>query len=176
MLRMNANVAHVDWEDISFHRLFEKSPSHDEFLETGKPIFDLTDKGLFITHVAYQPFPPSKAVEAPATEVAMFTVERSADRAHIESAAAQLMKVVATDIPGRAVAYSTGWVLEEIAHPKATGGKGLGYACLIGWESVEAHMKARETEEFAKAIAPIRKSALAPLEGKSMMHVHFRKS
>ncbi|KAL9113947.1 MAG: hypothetical protein Q9227_002081 [Pyrenula ochraceoflavens] len=165
----------VDWEDLSSHREFQQSSSYGYYLSLGDPFIHETEKP-FITHIPYQPFPPTNAIEAPATEVAMFSVQPTIDKIAVETAVAKLMDVVQHDIPNHARGCSTGWVVEEIEHPDAEGGKALGYACMVGWESVDAHMKARETDAFAQAIAPVRKVALQPLPGKSMLHVHFQKN
>lgn len=41
---------------------------------------------------------------------------------------------------GPASAFATGWLMEELDHESAPGGKALGFKALIGWPSVEAHM------------------------------------
>lgn len=63
---------------------------------------------------------------------------------------------------------STGWIVEEVEH--ASVGKGRGYVAALGWNSVEAHMAFRETDEFKKAIAPIREKA----KGSVMYHIKFQ--
>lgn len=41
-----------------------------------------------------------------------------------------------------------GWAEEEVAIPDANGEKGKVYVCVIGWDSVEAHMAFRENQAF----------------------------
>lgn len=52
-----------------------------------------------------------------------------------------------------------------------------GYAVLrflaVGWDSVETHKNAKETEQFVKSIEPIREKMLPPVPGLEMKHVKF---
>lgn len=68
-----------------------------------------------------------------------------------------------------------GWVAEEVKHEKlgedGKEGPGRLHWGLIGWDSVEAHMKYRETDGFKKAIPPLRDGPV----GIEMHHVKFTK-
>ena len=48
-----------------------------------------------------------------------------------------------------------GWVAEELEDPKSSE-KAKVYICLIGWESVDSHMKYRETQSFKDNIHMLR--------------------
>ncbi|KAH2990101.1 hypothetical protein KXW58_003316 [Aspergillus fumigatus] len=60
-------------------------------------------------------------------------------------------------------------------HPKSPSGEAFVYLLVVGWESVDAHMAARETKEFEESIKPIREKMLPALEGLGMKHVSFKK-
>ncbi|KAJ5287389.1 hypothetical protein N7478_003075 [Penicillium angulare] len=62
-----------------------------------------------------------------------------------------------------------------VEHAKSPSGKAVLHILTVGWESVEAHKKSRETDEFVSAIAPIREKSLGALPGLDMKHVSFRK-
>jgi hypothetical protein len=53
---------------------------------------------------------------------------------------------------------AAGWIVEELEHEKVEG-KARGFAVAIGWESVDAHMKYRETEAFKGSIGSLRSAA-----------------
>ncbi|GAQ07071.1 hypothetical protein ALT_4392 [Aspergillus lentulus] len=60
-------------------------------------------------------------------------------------------------------------------HPKSPSGEAFVYLLAVGWESVDAHMAARETKEFEESIKPIREKMLPAVEGLGMKHVSFKK-
>jgi hypothetical protein len=62
-----------------------------------------------------------------------------------------------------------------VQHTKSPSGQAMIYLVAVGWESVEAHKKAKETEQFGKSIAPIRQKMLPPVPGLEMKHVSFHK-
>lgn len=61
----------------------------------------------------------------------------------------------------------------RLKHEKSPTGYAMLRFLAVGWESVETHMKAKETEQFAKSIEPIREKMLAPIPGLEMKHVKF---
>lgn len=61
-----------------------------------------------------------------------------------------------------------GWVAEELEDPKS-GEKSKVYVCLIGWPSVESHMKFRETQSFKDNISMLR--GAKDLKNVVMVHV-----
>ncbi|EAW11280.1 uncharacterized protein ACLA_089720 [Aspergillus clavatus NRRL 1] len=62
-----------------------------------------------------------------------------------------------------------------LQHAKSPSGQAFVYVAAVGWESVETHMAARETKEFAESIQPIREKMIPPMQGLNMKHVSFRK-
>jgi hypothetical protein len=64
------------------------------------------------------------------------------------------------------------WSIEPHEHEKlGEGVQGKLFAAFIGWPSVEAHMKFRETEDFVKVVSHLR----AGPKGASVHHVAFTK-
>lgn len=62
-----------------------------------------------------------------------------------------------------------------VPHAKSPSGRAVVHLLAVGWESVEAHKSAKETEQFVKGISPIREKLLAPVPGLEMRHVSFQK-
>ena len=62
-----------------------------------------------------------------------------------------------------------------VQHAKSPSGHAILHLLAIGWETVEAHVQAKETEQFQQAIAPIREKMLPPVPGLEIKHVSFKK-
>ncbi|CAL5868342.1 uncharacterized protein PFLUO_LOCUS2567 [Penicillium psychrofluorescens] len=62
-----------------------------------------------------------------------------------------------------------------IKHGKSPSGMAVLHLLAVGWESVEAHMNAKQTEQFGRSIAPIREKMLGPVPGLELKHVRFQK-
>ncbi|KAE8354671.1 hypothetical protein BDV28DRAFT_146874 [Aspergillus coremiiformis] len=60
-------------------------------------------------------------------------------------------------------------------HEKSPSGRAILQLLAVGWESVEVHQAARETEEFQRTIAPIREKMIPSVPPFGMKHVSFRK-
>lgn len=62
-----------------------------------------------------------------------------------------------------------GWVVEEQEHGEVPGGKAKVFAAFLGWTSVEAHLKFRETELFKEHVGALRDGP----KGFKVVHVAF---
>ncbi|KAJ5776468.1 uncharacterized protein N7511_001479 [Penicillium nucicola] len=62
----------------------------------------------------------------------------------------------------------------KLPHPKSPDGKAVVHFFAVGWDSVDAHLRAKETENFAEAIQPLREKMLSPIPGLEMKHVSFQ--
>jgi hypothetical protein len=63
-----------------------------------------------------------------------------------------------------------------VQHDQSPSGRARVHLLAVGWESAEAHKKAKETKEFVNSITPIREKLLAPpVPGLEMRHVSFQK-
>lgn len=69
------------------------------------------------------------------------------------------MKVVEQSADGFK-AGSGGWIIEELQHERVEG-NAKAYAAVFQWESVEKHKMFRDTEDFKKAIGPVREASRA---------------
>lgn len=103
-------------------------------------------------HVHFDPHPPSVALAASgpiATEfiTVYFPTDYPAeDQKNFEGNIKKLIDAVANNAKGFKDSAG-GWVAEELDLPDGSG-KARGFIALIGWESVEAHQKFRETQSF----------------------------
>lgn len=59
-------------------------------------------------------------------------------------------------------------------HDKSPTGLAVLRFLAVGWESVETHKVAKETEQFRTSIAPVREKMLPPVPGLEMKHVKFQ--
>lgn len=109
----------------------------------------IVDGPLTMNHVIFDPHPPSAAVSStssPVTEV--LTCYLTSEDTQFQANARKLLEVIKEKAEG-AKASASGWVIEDMEHENiGSGKKGKGFVGVIGWESVEAHMKFRETDAF----------------------------
>ncbi|CAG7931427.1 unnamed protein product [Penicillium olsonii] len=63
----------------------------------------------------------------------------------------------------------------KLDHALSPSGKATVHFMAVGWDSVDAHLKAKETEKFVEGIGPLREKMLAPIPGLEMKHVSFQK-
>lgn len=63
----------------------------------------------------------------------------------------------------------------KLDHIQSPSGKATVHFVAVGWDSVEAHMKAKETDKFIESIAPLREKMLTPIPGLETKHVSFQK-
>lgn len=123
----------------------------------------------FVKHVALKPI-PTVVLNSPVTEVmlAYFPADIPAEGKASKAAATARLEEFAdkalsqcADIKG----WSFGWGVED-------GQKGNLLTLLIGWPSVQAHMKFRETEVFKENVGLI--TGMEGLDKTSMLHVSCR--
>ncbi len=107
-------------------------------------------------HANFTPHPPTAALgtASPVTEVLTSYLEKQDDGfpAKID----KFIKVLSDNAEGFK-ASSAGWVIEDVEYKEK---KGKAYVTLLGWESVEAHMKFRETQAFKDHAHLIREDPL----------------
>ncbi|KAI9834993.1 MAG: hypothetical protein M1819_002716 [Sarea resinae] len=148
----------VDWETITSHHNFMASPTYGPFVAALGP---LVSGPPTVFHAAFKPSPPTPAVSntsSPVTEVVTFYLPASTTAAQKESWdkdwAAFSAEIAKAD--GVAAGMIGGWVVEEQERADVEGGKAIAFQGVIGWQSVEAHLKYKETDAFKKYIAPLR--------------------
>ncbi|KAJ5537407.1 hypothetical protein N7513_010593 [Penicillium frequentans] len=62
-----------------------------------------------------------------------------------------------------------------VQHAKSPSGQATLHLLVVGWESIDAHKKSRETEQFVSSISPIREKSLGAIPGLEVKHVSFHK-
>ena len=111
-------------------------------------------------HANLDPHPPGPALSSlrsPVTECITLYFPTSFDRSGFNSSWSIFKKTLEEKADGfRAV--STGWVIEEL---ELEGEKYQAWAGFLGWDSVDAHMKYRETEAFKETIGGLREGTKA---------------
>lgn len=109
------------------------------------------------------------ARQAPVTEFATFNMLASAPRDQKSKLEDDTLKLSQFCAARDAQGVCLGWGIEELGE----GDKVTPMQLLVGWDSVETHMKAREHEEFAGLVGPIR-AAVQPPPNPDMAVFHVK--
>ncbi|OTA89375.1 hypothetical protein M434DRAFT_34359 [Hypoxylon sp. CO27-5] len=136
----------IDWDSIDAHLAFRTTDAYKDFMAEIAPY---VAGPAVVVHLDLTPFPPTVLDKSPVTEVFQMYFDPSADEAKNLAAA----KKVAADIAAGGFAGATGlsavgWTVEKDVEHK--GEKTRVLTALIGWESVEAHTAALESDAFKK--------------------------
>jgi heme-degrading monooxygenase HmoA len=159
----------IVWSDHSDHQKFMNSSIYPNFLErvgaalTRRP--DVYHADLPIDETLAAP------LSAPVTEFLTCYTSLSKDKSELDTAATRFSELLAKDAEGF-VAIAGGWGIEQVQHGSFAeeGGEGRRFLSFIGWESVDAHMKYRDTPEFKEAIPHLRNN----VKGIEVHHVEFK--
>ncbi|KAF2470414.1 uncharacterized protein BDR25DRAFT_287334 [Lindgomyces ingoldianus] len=162
----------IDWESIESHKDFMNSPSYGPFIERLKPLLAGPPHLLHVKLPSQSPF--SHPGAAPITECISMYFEPSYSTASYDPNWAKFKEGV-EQMAKEAQGLTGGWGVEDVKHTvfgkEGEEGEGKLFWAVIGWPSVDAHMKFRETEEFKKVIPYLREGPKA-LE---VHHVAFQK-
>jgi hypothetical protein len=101
----------------------------------------------------------ASVVNAPVVEMLTLYFSTSVDQENFEKTWKSFAQVADENAKGY-VGSTTGWIVEALEHEKVVG-KARGFNAVIGWESVDAHMKYRDTEAFKGSIGSLREAATA---------------
>lgn len=142
-----------------------------------KRLLSLLDDGPSLYHAPLTPHPATNALSdtrAGATENLQVYFPASYSQASQDTFAAAAKKLTdaidgATD--SGMTGAAGGWVIEDVPYAKAEGGKAKLFQAVLGWTSVEAHMKFRETETFKENIHLLRDAE--GMLGFDVFHVKF---
>ncbi|EXJ81149.1 hypothetical protein A1O3_07438 [Capronia epimyces CBS 606.96] len=149
----------IDWDSIGHHEKFIASDAYKPF--SGEIGAFLSGPPRFY-HVHFDPHPPTVALAdgGPfATEFITFYFPADyseEDQKAVEERVKKLVKV----IEGTAKGFkgsAGGWVAEELDLPDGSA-KAKAFIGLLGWESVEAHLKFRGTQAFSDNIHLLREA------------------
>ena len=128
----------------------------------GKHLMSIVDGHPTMYHANLNPHPPSAAISStssPATEC--LTCYFSSLDPSYEENFNKFVAVLSKDVEGFKAAAG-GWLVEDVEHEKiGSGKKGKAFVGFLGWESVEAHKKFRETEAFNDNIHLLREGPVA---------------
>jgi heme-degrading monooxygenase HmoA len=160
----------IDWESLSAHQAFTKTEAYGPFLEeVGK----LVRSAPTVYHVPFVPFPPTVLNndggrgKTKVSEVVHAHFPLDIDlvkQQEVVAQAQQFIDVIKAD--GNSGESAHGWVLEDLEYK---GEKTRVLLMILGWDSVEAHVAYRDTEDFAKNIPLMR--TLPLMKGMQMWHV-----
>lgn len=172
------HVLLVDWDSVDSHRAFEASPAFGPFAARLGPVLAAPPA---VYHVAFTPeYPPvlrngggaqGSGSGTPVAELLhLYFPAGDAFTADQLAGTAKNSQVFLDSLPGNVAGFTgqsaAGWALEELDFK---GEKARAFVVPIGWESLDAHVKYRDTEHFAKNISLIR--GLEGLKGIEMFHV-----
>jgi hypothetical protein len=108
---------------------------------------------VILNHAHFKP-PFATVAVAPVVELLRMHFPADVDTAKVEKVWTEFMEILADNAEGYH-SMSCGWVVEDLDYEKVDG-KAKGFAVGIGWESVEAHMKYRDTQIFKDSIVKVR--------------------
>lgn len=132
-------------------------------------------RGLFTKHVDPAPFPPS-ALKAPVTEVmlAFFPSDISAEaKAAATDRLARFTERGLNNCPDvQAVNYGWGVESDFPVRGGQDGQTGCLLIALVGWPTIDAHMKFRDTDTFKESVGLLR--GLQGLLKLTMFHVQCK--
>lgn len=160
-----------DWDSVQAHKNFIENSAYEPF---SKSFARLVDGKVLIYHLAFSPNPPSSSLNLASSLVAehltfyFCSPMSDSDMSSWEDTFAQFKKAIEQHAEGFK-AGSGGWIIEGLQHENVEG-NAKAYAAIFEWESVEKHKIFRDTEEFSKAIIPVREASRAI----EMHHVTFQ--
>ncbi|KAK5459852.1 hypothetical protein LTS15_003981 [Exophiala xenobiotica] len=160
----------IDWDSVDHHKKFMSTDAYGPFMqEVGSMVSG--DLGMY--HVHFDPHPPTKALVDTSAHVTEFITAyfpkgySAEDQKTFTDSMNKFVDVVGSTAEGFKAAIG-GFVEEELTDPKSSE-PCLGYVALIGWTSVEAHLKYRETQAFKDNIHYLR--GAKDLQNVAVFHV-----
>ena len=128
----------------------------------GKHLMSIVEGPLTMYHANLNPHPPSAAVSSTSSPVTeCLTCYFSSQDPSFEKNFDKFVAAVSEDAEG-VKAAAGGWLVEDVEHEKiGSGKKGRAFVGFLGWESVEAHMKFRDTDAFNENIHLLREGPVA---------------
>ncbi|KAF2429560.1 hypothetical protein EJ08DRAFT_698276 [Tothia fuscella] len=159
----NLNIA-FDWNSIDDHKAFAGTEEHKSLVEKLKSIM----AGPTIPHhVNFSPPFTALAGNAPVVDLLTVYFRKNVNEDEFNETWNTFCDIAKDKAEG-SLGCTSGWIVEDLEH-ESIDGKAKGFAAAIGWESVEAHVKYRNTIVFKESIDAIRSAA----SGISMHHVKF---
>ncbi|KAI8957669.1 hypothetical protein F5Y11DRAFT_74197 [Daldinia sp. FL1419] len=164
----------ADWVDVAAHRTFEKTEVYPPF--RARVVGAVSTPPQRPYHANFEPYPPTVLnntgpdSKTPVAEVIhiWFPADHPEDaRQRASASAREFAHKLAQFAEGMTGETALGWSVEnDIDHDGAPSSVLIS---ILGWVSVEAHMKARDHPEFPKIIPLLRD--LEGLKGIEITHV-----
>ncbi|KAK7426537.1 hypothetical protein QQZ08_006996 [Neonectria magnoliae] len=153
----------LDWDTIEHHLNYRKSDVHGFVIDSLKDHCDFTR--AFNKHVTVNPFPPEDVLDKDRSSVTEVLLSFFPSDYGVDSRATATRRL--EEFAGRALknspdwrGISYGWSVENDVPVKGDETKsGALLLAFIGWPSVEAHQKFRESEEFKEHIGLLRETS-----------------
>ncbi|KAF2786583.1 hypothetical protein K505DRAFT_411893 [Melanomma pulvis-pyrius CBS 109.77] len=163
----------IDWENLAAHKTFEAQPTYGAFIQNLAP---LVGGPLKVFHVALPLSTPfSGPGSAPVTECLNLYFGAGYAPADFARNWAQFHERGLQEAT-QALGIAGAWSLDEVEHEgvwdkEELGAEGPSFAIFVGWPSVLAHMKFRESEVFPSLVGYLRDGPKAT----EVFHVEFKK-
>ena len=142
----------LDWDSIEAHKAFQASPIYSSVVDLFGEILSGPAQIHHVSRTPHSPAPALSSTHSPVTECLKLYFPTDFDTSPFDSAWIIFHKALEEKAEGFKAA-SAGWVIEELDHE---GEKCKAWAGFIGWDSIDAHMKYRETEAFKSTIGGLR--------------------
>ncbi|KAF3061305.1 hypothetical protein GL218_04222 [Daldinia childiae] len=171
---VNAVRIFADWETVAAHRAFEKTEAYAPF--KARVYESVASPPQRPYHVEFAPFPVAAldntgpSSKTPVAEVLhiWFAGDYPEDaRKRTMDAVIEFTRRMTLFAEGLTGETALGWSVERDIDRDGVPSSTL--VLILGWTSVEAHMKARDHPEFAKVIPML--TGLEGLKGLEMKHV-----
>ncbi|KAI0899844.1 hypothetical protein F4806DRAFT_267893 [Annulohypoxylon nitens] len=171
----------ADWESLDAHRAFASNAAvYGPFQQRMGPIIDTSSFGPANPrrppyHVAFKAWPPvalngGDKGGSPVAEVLLMyfpsDISESTMSSH-EATTNDFLGKLGKAATGMTGEIALGWTVEKDVLFKGEPSRVL--VAVVGWTSVDAHLKTRDTEEFKQLIPMIR--GLESLKGMELCHV-----
>ncbi|KAF2098420.1 hypothetical protein NA57DRAFT_75667 [Rhizodiscina lignyota] len=148
--------AMIEWADINDHINFATGPEFSVFRESLTAVFG--EKGFFHTFFDRSLFGPGAPARSNVTEFCRLYFPASqvnpSFQAQVEQVWGSFEKVMKENAEGVRDCVK-GWVLEETEHESVKKEKAKCFLACVGWDSLECHDRANQSEFFAKAAPPL---------------------
>ncbi|KAI9673972.1 MAG: hypothetical protein M1817_002178 [Caeruleum heppii] len=179
-------VLMIEWVTLATFKQFRISTGYESFYESMSEDFNsVFDDPTTVIHVPLTPSisltaqptttagtPQPDPFTAPIIELVTFYFPRSISPSAQKDFSALFQSFVAIlrdeNVPGSHGEVS-GWVEDGIHYEGQEEEKERAFVAVLGWDSIEAHMRFRDTEAFKRGIKGLREAS----ERVTMVHVEF---
>lgn len=143
-----------DWNSLSHHKTFMATEAYQPFLNR---FLTIAGGAPSMLHVDFEPAGGyTKATSAPVTEVATFYFGSKEAPADYLEGARKFAEIFENEKTAGFLGAALGLSHEDNLKSPKEGLEGRAAVLVIGWESVDAHMKVRETQLFKDNIHLLR--------------------